>query len=127
MTMPENDVLDEIANMSLLLLSWILECQDGPAPQEREAAAVERETFAAARTLSRRLLEQAERSGAQRLTVPAIQKKFASLISDGCRTDSGGGYSLEASRHKNCIVNVPIFHKCLIPAKFTVGLDGTVD
>jgi hypothetical protein len=116
--MPENnDVLDEFANMSLLLLSWILECQDGPAPQEREPDAVEKETFAAARVLSEHLLKHAEGRGAQRPTAGAIRDKFASLISAGCRTIDGGGYSLEATTKKNCIRN-PTFHKCLMPDRF---------
>lgn len=104
--MPENsDVVDECANMALLLLSWILECQDAPLPQERGTAAIDRTTFAVAWKLSEQLLKRAEEHGTEHLTAPVIRAKFASMISAGARTADGGDYAVTAKSGPggNCV------------------------
>jgi hypothetical protein len=119
--MSENpEVQDEFANLSLLLLSWILECQDAPAPGESKPEVVSEEVFAAARIVSGHLLKQAERRAAQRPTALSVQEKFGSLVSSGCRTVEGGGYRLESDDDKKCItgvLNKTRLGRCLIPGK----------
>lgn len=106
--MSDNDeVLDEFANLSLLLLTWILDHQDEPAPQQREAASPDPAAYDAARALSGHLLRRAESRGAQLLpSASALQEKFASLIGAGARTAENGEYHLETTRKQNCVVGV---------------------
>jgi hypothetical protein len=90
MVMPDRDDVirdeeTELASLSLLLLTWILERQGQPAPGGRSEIDVDETAAEAALSLSRHLLRRADSHSPGRLSTPEIQRRFASLITSGCQ------------------------------------------
>lgn len=99
---------DELARLSILLLTWMLERQGEAASNEHTQAAADDETFAAARVLSARLLNAADGKQTEPRTTERIRGTFATLIATGCweeGDDDRAAYSLEVIDNKSsCIV-----------------------
>jgi len=76
--------------LSLLVLSWTLERQDEPTPDEGTRVTVDDSLADRMRLVVTDLLEIAERRLGESLTAERIQSKFTSLIEGGCQQASDG-------------------------------------